>query len=112
MIDYKLGWPPDRSRALQLPLYALAAEQRLENFRGRSYVLGEAAYLAFKGPRRVVPLFTSPGQRAEVIGKAQERLAAALDAIGRGEFPPTPDDVYRGESCSFAAVCRKDYVDG
>ena len=112
LIDYKLGWPPDRSRALQLPLYALAAEQRLENFRGRSYVLGEAAYLAFKGPRRVVPLFTTPGQRAEVISKAQERLTAALDAIGRGEFPPTPDDVYRCESCSFAAVCRKDYVDG
>ena len=112
LIDYKLGWPPDRSRALQLPLYALAAEQRLENFRGRSYVLGEAAYLAFKGPRRVVPLFTTPGHRAEVMSKAQERLTVALDAIGRGEFPPTPDDVYRCESCSFAAVCRKDYVDG
>ena len=112
LIDYKLGWPPDRSRALQLPLYALAAEQRLENFRGRRYVLGEAAYLAFKGPRRVVPLFTTPGQRAEVMSKAQERLTTALDAIGRGEYPPTPDDVYRCESCSFAAVCRKDYVDG
>jgi ATP-dependent helicase/nuclease subunit B len=112
LIDYKLGWPPDRGRALQLPLYALAAEQRLENYRGRKYVLGEAAYLAFKGPRRVVPLFTTPGQRVEVMSKAQERLATALDAISRGEFPPTPDDVYRCESCSFAAVCRKDYVDG
>jgi ATP-dependent helicase/DNAse subunit B len=112
LIDYKLGWPPDRSRALQLPLYALAAEQRLQNYRGRKYVLGEAAYLAFKGPRRVVPLFTTAAQRAEVMSKAQERLTAALDAIGRGEFPPTPDDVYRCESCSFAAVCRKDYVDG
>jgi CRISPR/Cas system-associated exonuclease Cas4 (RecB family) len=74
-------------------------------------VLGEAAYLAFKGPRRVVPLFTSPAQRVEVMAKAQERLAAALDAIGRGEFPPTPDDVYRCESCAFTSVCRKDYVD-
>ncbi len=98
-------------RALQLPLYALFAEQRLQNHRGRRYVLGEAAYLAFKGPKRVVPLFTSPAQRADVMSKAQERLSAALDAIGRGEFPPTPDDVYRCESCSFAAVCRKDYVD-
>jgi RecB family exonuclease len=112
LIDYKLGWPPDRGRALQLPLYALAAEQRLENYRGRKYVLGEAAYLAFKGPKRVVPLFTNPAQRAEVMSKAQDRLTTALDAIGRGEFPPTPDDVYRCESCSFTAVCRKDYVDG
>jgi len=112
LIDYKLGWPPDRGRALQLPLYALAAEQQLENYRGRKYVLGEAAYLAFKGPRRVVPLFTTAVQRVELMSKAQERLTTALDAINRGEFPPTPDDVYRCESCSFAAVCRKDYVDG
>ena len=111
LIDYKLGWPPDRTRALQLPLYALFAEQRLHNHRGRRYVLGEAAYLAFKGPRRVVPLFTSPAQRVDVMNKAQERLSSALDAIGRGEFPPSPDDVYRCETCSFAAVCRKDYVD-
>jgi RecB family exonuclease len=111
LIDYKLGWPPDRTRALQLPLYALFAEQRLENHRGRRYVLGEAAYLAFKGPRRVVPLFTSPAQRADVMSKAQDRLSTALDGIARGEFPPSPDDVYRCESCSFAAVCRKDYVD-
>jgi RecB family exonuclease len=111
LIDYKLGWPPDRTRALQLPLYALFAEQRLDNHRGRRFVLGEAAYLAFKGPKRVVPLFTSPAQRADVMAKAQERLSSALDAIARGEFPPSPDDVYRCESCSFAAVCRKDYVD-
>ena len=45
------------------------------------------------------------------MNKAQERLSSALDAIGRGEFPPSPDDVYRCETCSFAAVCRKDYVD-
>jgi RecB family exonuclease len=111
LIDYKLGWPPDRARALQLPIYGLFAEQRLQNHRGRRFVLGEAAYLAFKGPRRVVPLFSSPAQRGDVMARAQERLSAALDAIARGEFPPKPDDVYRCELCSFAAVCRKDYVD-
>ena len=67
-------------------------------------------YLAFKGPQRVVPLFTNAGERAEVLAKAQQRLADTIDAIERGEFPPTPDDVYRCETCSFAAVCRKDYV--
>lgn len=111
LIDYKLGWPPDRARALQLPIYGLFAEQRLQNHRGRRFVLGEAAYLAFKGPRRVVPLFSSPAQRGEVLARAQERLSVALDAIARGEFPPRPDDVYRCDLCSFAAVCRKDYVD-
>ena len=108
LIDYKLGWPPDRRRALQLPIYALCAEQRLGTHRGRPWMLGEAVYLAFKGPRRVVPLFST--DRSKVLEEAQQRLADTVDAIGRGEFPPRPDDVYRCETCRFAAVCRKDYV--
>jgi len=110
LIDYKLGWPPQRARALQLPIYSLCAEQKLAGRHGRQWVLGEAAYLAFKGPRRVVPLFTSAGERTTALADAQHRLVDTIDAIERGEFPPTPDDVYRCETCSFAAVCRKDYV--
>ncbi len=110
LIDYKLGWPPQKARALQLPVYGLSAEQRLAGRSGRNWTLGEAAYLAFKGPRRVVPLFSSPGEREEVLAKAQQRLADTLDAIDRGEFPPSPDDVFRCETCSYAPVCRKDYV--
>jgi RecB family exonuclease len=110
LIDYKLGWPPDRNRALQLPVYGICAEQRLDGRHGRKWTLGEAVYLAFKGPKRVVPLFTSPSARDEVLAKAQQRLADTIDAIDRGQFPPAPDDVYRCETCSFASVCRKDYV--
>ena len=110
LIDYKLGWPPARTRALQLPIYSICAEQRLVSYRGRNWTLGEAAYLAFKGPKRVVPLFSSPADRTKVLAEAQQRLADTVDAISRGAFPPTPDDVFRCESCSFASVCRKDYV--
>ena len=110
LIDYKLGWPPDRGRALQLPVYGICAEQRLTADRGRDWRLGEAAYLAFKGPKRVVPIFATSSQRDEVLAKAQQRLADTLDAIERGEFPPAPDDVHRCETCSFVSVCRKDYV--
>ena len=110
LIDYKLGWPPHRARALQLPIYSLCAEQRLVGHKGKNWQLSEAAYLAFKGPKRVVPLFSSPADRAKVLAEAQQRLADTVDAIERGEFPPTPDDVYRCETCSFASVCRKDYV--
>jgi RecB family exonuclease len=110
LIDYKLGWPPDRTRALQLPIYALCAEQRLRPYKGRHWTLGEAVYLAFKGPRRVVPLFTRDGARAEVLAKAQALLISTVDAIAAGRFPPTPDDVFRCETCGFASVCRKDYV--
>jgi RecB family exonuclease len=109
LIDYKLGWPPDRNRALQLPIYALSAEQHLD-LHGRKWTLGEAVYLAFKGPRRVVPLFASDAAKTETLTAAQQRMADTLDAIDRGEFPPSPQDVFRCETCSFAAVCRKDYV--
>jgi RecB family exonuclease/inactivated superfamily I helicase len=110
LIDYKLGWPPDRRKALQLPIYSVCAEQTLRTYRGRSWTLGEATYLAFKGPRRVVPLFTSPADREKVLADAQDRLVSTIDAINAGQFPPTPDDVFRCETCSYAAVCRKDYV--
>jgi RecB family exonuclease len=110
LIDYKLGWPPDRARALQLPIYGLWAQQNLAGRHGRAWTLGEAVYLAFKGPRRVVPLFSKTDQRDEILASAQQRLASAIDAIAAGSFPPTPTDVFLCESCSFAAVCRKDYV--
>ncbi len=109
LIDYKLGWPPQRTRALQLPIYSLCAEQRLTSYRGRRWTLGEAAYLAFKGLRRVVPLFDD-SNRVKVLAEAQQRLVDIVEAIERGEFPPTPDDVWRCETCAFASVCRKDYV--
>jgi len=110
LIDYKLGWPPDRRKALQLPIYSVCAEQTLQTYRGRSWTLGEATYLAFKGSRRVVPLFSNPADRDKVLADAQERLVSTIDAINAGHFPPTPDDVYRCETCSYSAVCRKDYV--
>jgi ATP-dependent helicase/nuclease subunit B len=112
VIDYKLGWPPNRARALQLPIYGLCAEQSLKGHLGRQWVLGEAAYLAFKGPKRVVGLFTSADEREKVLADAQQRLVGAVDAIDAGHFPPAPDDVFRCETCTFAAVCRKDYVGG
>src|SRR5439155_15577344 len=103
-----LGWPPQRGRALQLPIYGLCAQQQLTTERGRTWTLGEAAYIAFKGPRRVVPLFAA-GDKEKTLADAQQRMADTLDAIARGEFPPAPDDVWRCETCSFSSVCRRDY---
>lgn len=110
VIDYKLGWPPNRARALQLPVYGLCAEQSLDGHLGRRWSLGEAAYLAFKGPKRVVGLFSTDDERRKVLADAQQRLVDTVDNIAAGRFPPTPDDVYRCETCTYASVCRKDYV--
>jgi len=73
-------------------------------------MLGEAAYISFRGAQRVTPLFTRRQDRDQVMAAAQERLIDAVDAIGRGEFPPTPTDVFLCGFCSYGAVCRKDYV--
>jgi RecB family exonuclease len=118
LIDYKLSSAPNKSRALQLPIYGLCSEQRLQNHRpstdathaARSWRLGEAAYISFRGPKRVTPLFTRRADRDTVLASAQERLIDAVDAIERGEFPPTPEDVFLCGFCSYGAVCRKDYV--
>ena len=110
LIDYKLSSAPNKSRALQLPIYGICAEQRLTNHSGRSWTLGEAAYISFRGARKVTPLFTARADRATVLDSAQERLIDAVDAIERGEFPPTPEDVFLCGFCSYGAVCRKDYV--
>jgi hypothetical protein len=93
-----------------LPIYGICSEQRLQNHRGRSWTLGEAAYISFRGPKKVTPLFTARSDRATVLASAQARLIDAVDAIERGEFPPTPEDVFLCGFCSYGAVCRKDYV--
>ncbi|HEY4957923.1 MAG TPA: PD-(D/E)XK nuclease family protein [Caldimonas sp.] len=110
LIDYKLSSAPSKTRALQLPIYGVCAEQRLTAHHGRSWTLGEAAYIAFRGPKRIYPLFTARADRDDVLKAAQEKLVGAVDGIERGEFPPTPTDVFLCGFCSFAAVCRKDYV--
>jgi len=110
LIDYKLSSAPIKSRALQLPIYGLCAEQRLKQHNGRDWTLGEAAYIAFRGARRVTPLFSARADRAGVLASAQEKLIDAVEHIERGDFPPTPEDVFLCGFCSYAAVCRKDYV--
>ena len=110
LVDYKLSSAPNKSRALQLPIYGLCAEQRLKSYNGRDWTLGEAAYIAFRGAKRVTPLFTARSDRTQVLTDAQNRLVDAVDRIERGEFPPTPEDVFLCGFCSYGAVCRKDYV--
>ena len=110
LIDYKLSSAPNKSRALQLPIYGVCAEQRLTDHNGRRWVLGEAASITFRGQKHVQPLLTTRADRDDVRKGAQERLVADVDDIERGELPPTPTDVFLCGFCSFTAVCRKDYV--
>lgn len=110
VIDYKSGRAPDPKRALQLPIYSLAARERLRGYGGRDWALGEAAYISFGGPRSLTPLVGRGGDRDKVLADAQARLLRAVDGIERGEFPVDPEDPFRCTFCAYSGVCRKDYV--
>ena len=56
LVDYKLGRAPKLGRSVQLPIYGVCAEQRLEARLGRRWHLTEAAYLAFGTRETLIPL--------------------------------------------------------
>lgn len=110
IIDYKLGYAPDRNLALQLPVYSICAAQQLHETTGKPWEPGQAGYIAFGGDRRFVPMLGRGKDKEPTLRDAQTRLLATIDAIERGEFPPKPDDVRLCARCAHATVCRKDYV--
>jgi putative RecB family exonuclease len=114
VIDYKTGSAPNPRRALQVPVYALCAAERLQERDGAAWTVDEAAYVAFSGKRTVVNV-VKPGrgegaEAAAVFESARARVFEALDGIGQGAFPPQPHDPIICTWCAFAGVCRKDYV--
>jgi len=109
IIDYKLGKAPKPAKALQLPVYGVCAQQSLEGYRGRSWKLSSAGYVAFREKNAFVALGASSSLE-EAVTAGQERMLSAIDAIERGEFPPDPEEPFLCTRCAYASVCRKDYV--
>lgn len=112
VIDYKTGALPIAARALQVPIYAAVARDRLQRRDGAPWAVHEAAYIRLAETRAWVPI-VQPGDEGgnEVIAAARGRAEAVLQGITRGEFPPRPFDPALCVTCAFAAVCRKEYVD-
>ena len=111
VIDYKSGAAPDPKRALQAPIYALCAAERLEARDGRPWTVDEASYVALAGRRASVPVVERGGVDGQAtLAAARTRLLQLLDGIQRGEFPPRPHDPTICRFCAFSTVCRKDYV--
>jgi RecB family exonuclease len=110
IIDYKLGRAPKLSRSLQLPIYGVIAQQELEGYKGRSWKVANAGYVAFKEKEAFVPLGGRTSALDAAIAEGQQRLLTAIGGIERGEFPVQPDEPFRCQWCGYAGVCRKDYV--
>jgi RecB family exonuclease len=110
VIDYKLGRAPKTARALQLPVYGVCAEQRLEGRHGRDWKLSRAGYVAFKEKNAFVSLSGPSSPLDQALAEGEQRLVQAVAAIERGEFPVRPDEPFLCTRCGYAGVCRKDYV--
>ena len=109
VVDYKAGRPPQGGRALQLPVYARCAEERLRGRRGRDWRAGVATYVAFGDPRLQVSAAGRDIARTMADGEA--RLLRTVEAIESGACQPRPASLFECGSCPYPTVCRKDYVD-
>lgn len=109
VVDYKLGKAPKTSRAVQLPVYGVCAQQALEGHHGRSWTLSKAGYVAFREKNSFVALGVGSALE-KALADGQERFLGAVAGIERGSFPPKPDEPWLCTRCGFSAVCRKDYV--
>jgi len=111
VIDYKSGYPPDVKRALQVPIYALCAQETLAARDGRAWSIDEASYVAFSGKRALVPVIKGGAADPDaILAGARDRLLGVLDGVAAGAFPPRPHEPRMCTYCAYAAVCRKDYV--
>ena len=109
IVDYKLSRAPRPSRALQLPVYGVCAQQHLEGRHGRSWPVSSAGYVAFRDRNTFTALGSSSSLR-DALAAGQQRFLDAIDAIESGTFPPSPDEPFICTRCGYAMVCRKDYV--
>ena len=107
IIDYKIGRAPKMSRALQLPVYGLCAQQQLDGRAGQQWPVSRAGYVAFKEKNA----FVSIGNNLEkALADGEQRLLDAVTAIESGSFPPRPHEPWLCSRCGYSLVCRKDYV--
>ena len=107
IIDYKIGRAPKMSRALQLPVYGLCAQQQLDGRAGQQWPVSRAGYVAFKEKNAFVSIGTN---LEKALADGEQRLLDAVTAIESGSFPPRPHEPWLCSRCGYSLVCRKDYV--
>jgi ATP-dependent helicase/nuclease subunit B len=112
VVDYKSGSAPQPRRALQAAIYGLFAAERLAaEDGGEPWTVEEAAYVAFSGKRTMAPVIKAgASDAAAILADVRERTFEMVDRIAAGEFPVKPHDMMTCRYCSYASVCRKDYV--
>ncbi len=111
VIDYKTGRAPAPERALQVPVYALCTQERVERRDGHPWAIEEAAYVALSGKRPFVPIVSAGEDPSPALDAARARVLDVITGVEGGEFGPRPHDLLLCRVCAYPSVCRKDYVD-
>jgi len=109
VVDYKTGSAPERTRALQVPIYALCAQERLAERDAGAWAVDEALYVSFAGKKAVVGV--ADARDPKLLVAARDRVFGLIDQINAGTFPPRPHDPIMCGYCAYSSVCRKDYVE-
>ena len=111
VVDYKTGYPPEKKRALQVPIYALCAQERLREQGRGLWDVDEGSYIAFSGRKPLLQVI-KPGKvdAQATLADAWQRLLDVVTGVESGEFPPRPHDPRICSWCAYPSVCRKDYV--
>lgn len=122
VVDYKSGKPKARTKlaavqagnSLQLPLYALAAEQLLAeagavpfraaywHFAGEGYQDSEAVKFHLEADGRL----QLSDEWSELEAVLKQRVAALVRGVRQGEFPMFSTDDKCTGFCDYATVCR------
>ena len=109
VIDYKTGSAPERGRALQVPVYALCAQERLGARDSTPWTVDEALYISFAGKKTSVRV--ADDADTDLLLSARDRVFELVEQINRGSFPVRPHEPIRCTYCAYPSVCRKDYVE-
>jgi ATP-dependent helicase/DNAse subunit B len=110
VVDYKLSRLPDRDDAVQIAVYAHAAQAMLEKADGRTHPIDAAMYLAFGDEDEFQgSLGNKNRSAADVVRARVEQFANVIDSIEAGDFPARPRRMDMCSWCRYAGVCRKEY---
>lgn len=109
VIDYKTGSAPERGRALQVPIYALCAQERLAARDSTPWTVDEALYISFSGRKTSVRV--ADATDSDLLPNARDRVFDIVEHINGGSFPVRPHEPIRCSYCAYPSVCRKDYVE-
>jgi RecB family exonuclease len=110
VVDYKLTRLPDKDDAVQIAVYAHAAQAKLQAEDGRSHPIDAAFYLAFGDEDEFQgALGNTKTKPADVVRARVEQFATVIDRIEAGDFPARPSRMDMCSWCRYAGVCRKEY---